>query len=208
MDSGGIDIVSDDGLLLSAQGVSDSFIIASVPQINVFVTESTGITLGSNKITNMLDPTEDQDAATKFYVDNFIGSGGGGNIFATSVKGVDETVNNSIALQLDDELKFTVNANKAYFVEFNLRFTSSTAADLKVGLQIPSGATYRIAFGSSTGLWSSSTSTSGGETLTFSGFGTTTPIVANFFVVVYTNQICRARIEAWIVNCDLRPKIS
>ena len=212
MDGDGIDIVSDDGILISAAGVSDSFTIASVPPINVIVQSSTGITftivsgfpvatiqdnglvmqeqifMQSNKIANMADPTENQDAATKFYVDNFIGGGGGGNIFATAVKGVDETVNNSIALQLDDELKFTVNKNKAYFVEFNLRFTSSQSADLKVGLQIPSGATYRIAFGSATGLWSASTGTSGGQTLTFGGFGTTTPVVANFFVVVYTGS--------------------
>lgn len=65
-------------------------------------------------------------------------AGGGG---ATLVrKTADETVNNSAVMQNDDHLLFSAEASSTYLVECWLMFDGSTAADLKVGWSLPTGA--------------------------------------------------------------------
>lgn len=56
-------------------------------------------------------------------------------------KTVNETVNNSAALQNDDALFVAVVANAVYDVKLVLHYTSGTTPDLKIGWTAPSGAT-------------------------------------------------------------------
>lgn len=56
-------------------------------------------------------------------------------------KTLNETVNNSSALQNDDQLFATVDANTRYFFTGRFVFTSNATPDIKFGFTYPSGAT-------------------------------------------------------------------
>jgi len=86
------------------------------------------------------DPTRAQEVATKAYVD---AGGGSGLTFAKVVKTVDQTINNTNTLQDDDELKFTPNINKTYWIYIFLFLTIPSASDFKSSLSLPAGATAR-----------------------------------------------------------------
>lgn len=75
--------------------------------------------------------------ANKQYVDLV----SGGATFARVVKKVDEIVNNSAAMQDDDELKVTLNINKVYGYFFFWFFNSPTTPDIKKAWTLPAGAT-------------------------------------------------------------------
>lgn len=208
----GLSMVSDDGILLSAAGAFDTFTIASAPTINMIITASTGlnilvagglkmtvqdnfivmqeeISMSNNKIVNLATPLSDFDAATKKYVDDNSGGGGGGggggsDAFAQVVKTFSlPVVNNSTTLVDDSELKFTAAANTVYYIEFNLKCFSNSAADIKFGMSLPAGAVYQIAPPTFGGNFTNPPTGSG---LTEFAFGASTgvPLSANFFVVV------------------------
>ncbi len=66
------------------------------------------------------------------------GGGGGG---ATVVrKSADETVNNSSSFQSDDHLSFAIGANEVWVAQYHLYVTTTAAADFKVGVLTPGGA--------------------------------------------------------------------
>lgn len=56
-------------------------------------------------------------------------------------KSADETVNNSDVLQDDDHLLFAVGANEAWAFEMALYMNSGTTPDIKLQVNVPSGAT-------------------------------------------------------------------
>lgn len=56
-------------------------------------------------------------------------------------KPLDETVNNSAALQDDDDLVLPVEASANYLVEIEIVYSSGTTPDLKTTLTVPSGTT-------------------------------------------------------------------
>lgn len=58
-------------------------------------------------------------------------------------KTADETVNNSSTLQNDNHLSFIMDANELWILELTIFYDSNTTADIKVGITLPSGATYR-----------------------------------------------------------------
>jgi len=58
-------------------------------------------------------------------------------------KSADETVNNSAAMQNDDELVLPVVASEVWYFELFVLFRSSTGADIKFGFSVPSGATMK-----------------------------------------------------------------
>lgn len=60
-------------------------------------------------------------------------------------KTADETVNNSAALQDDNELVLAVAANTKYEVTSLIRYNSGTTPDLKVKYTVPTGATLKWA---------------------------------------------------------------
>jgi len=61
--------------------------------------------------------------------------------FRIVVKAADEDVNNSAALQNDDELKLTVSANEVYHIEMMILATSATATpDINSHWTVPAGA--------------------------------------------------------------------
>ena len=60
-------------LVGNASGKAEATAINSVP-VSSFGTANADISLGNNKITDLVDPTADQDAATKKYVDSKAGS--------------------------------------------------------------------------------------------------------------------------------------
>lgn len=57
-------------------------------------------------------------------------------------KTADETVNNSVALQSDDELLFAIGANEEWQFDVFLLTISSVVADMKVNLSVPAACTY------------------------------------------------------------------
>ena len=86
------------------------------------------------------------------------------------VKEVDDTVNNSNALTNDSELRFIAEPNKVYFLELNTNFDSDTSADIKFGLDIPGGATYKLVDSPSAGSpWTPFTGVPNGQSISFDG---------------------------------------
>lgn len=67
----------------------------------------------------------------------------GSLIFAKVVKSVDETINSSIALQNDNELKATLRVNKVYSLQMFILLNSVAAANFKYNFTLPTGATGR-----------------------------------------------------------------
>src|SRR5690606_26427777 len=65
----------------------------------------------------------------------------GGSSQITRYKTEDETVNNSATLQDDDDLSFAIGANEVWAVEIYVQVNSSSSADFKYALSVPSGAT-------------------------------------------------------------------
>lgn len=59
-------------------------------------------------------------------------------------KNGDESVVSSTVLQNDDDLLFTVNVNELWVVRIVLYVDAVTAGDIKVGLTVPAGTTYRF----------------------------------------------------------------
>ncbi len=94
--------------------------------------------------------------------------GGSSKTFAKVVKSADQTVNNTTTLQDDDELLFTGTINKIYSYLLMMNIRSDSTPDLKIGWNVPTGATYTIA----NNVWGSA-SPSFTETTTMT-MGTTT----------------------------------
>jgi len=86
------------------------------------------------------DPLDDQELATKAYVD---GSGSGKTI-ATLIKSADESVTSSTTLQDDDELTFVAEANTNYLILLLLRANGAAAGDLRSAVSVPAGASFGI----------------------------------------------------------------
>jgi len=61
----------------------------------------------------------------------------------TIYKAADETVNNSTTLQNDDSLVLPVAANEVWYFQMNVLYTSSGAADFKIGWTIPAAGALR-----------------------------------------------------------------
>lgn len=57
------------------------------------------------------------------------------------IKAADESVTSSTTAQNDDHLFLSVAANTDYWVELFLRYDADSAADLRLGWSVPSGAT-------------------------------------------------------------------
>lgn len=55
-------------------------------------------------------------------------------------KATTETVNNSAALQNDNELKFAMGANDVWAFQLYLRYDSSAVADIQMDISVPAGA--------------------------------------------------------------------
>ena len=150
----------------------------------LFEINETEIDAFVKNIVNVVDPVNPQDAATKKYVDDNVGPAGGGDIFAQVVKEFSlPTSFNNTTLTNDAELKFEAEAQKVYYIEFNVKTFSSNAADIKYGMSIPTAATYQMAFSSLGVDFTDPPTASGGTTLTF-GASTGNPLSANFFVIV------------------------
>jgi len=66
--------------------------------------------------------------------------GGGSLVFAKIVKILDETITSDDVLHDDDELFFTVNANKTYFIMLLVLHNSAATPDIKYAMSIPAGA--------------------------------------------------------------------
>lgn len=60
------------------------------------------------------------------------------------VKLADQTVNNSTVLVDDNELQFWAGANDAFLIKLLPYFSSSTVADIKIGVSVPAGGTARF----------------------------------------------------------------
>jgi len=123
-----------------------------------------------------------QQVLKKVLINNLPFSGGdggdGAGLFAQVVKKVDDLVNNSTVFVLDSELNFFAIANKVYFIELNSNFESPSASDIKFGLKIPPGASYKIAdanegtdraSGSLGSGWTPFTFITNGETISYEG---------------------------------------
>lgn len=66
---------------------------------------------------------------------------GAGQTFARVVKKVDETIINDTTLHDDAELFVALNSNKVYAFQVLINFLSTTSANIKFDMSIPTGAT-------------------------------------------------------------------
>lgn len=77
-------------------------------------------------------------------------SGGGGSGLSSNyvnvVKQTNEVVNNSIALQDDNELGFSIGANEEWTYRFVVQANANAAADFRFAVTAPSGATCFVSF--------------------------------------------------------------
>jgi len=76
-------------------------------------------------------------------------SGGNGSSSpgqTTITKTANEIVNNSVALQDDDELAVDIGANETWAFRFVVQANAATAADLRFAVTAPTGATCRVGF--------------------------------------------------------------
>ncbi len=100
----------------------------------------------------------------------------GGDLF---IKTADETVNNSDTLQDDDHLSFSLAANEHVLVEVHFIHTSTSVADLKIGMTVPAGCS--VLWNESTGLGAPLTES---QTLDVDDFNATVDIGTNLTFTV------------------------
>jgi hypothetical protein len=126
--------ISNDGSLksttleTSGQATANSLSVTDTSTLSGAVTIESEASMSSNKITNVLDPTEDQDAATKKYVDDkitaedldFSGNSGAGDVDLDSetfeIKGSNGIFTNAIDNVLivsGSALEAAINSNTA-----------------------------------------------------------------------------------------------
>lgn len=105
-------------------------------------------------------------------------------------KTADESLSASTTLQDDNDLVLALAANEVWLVHYALRYSSPTAADLKVAFTFPSGG--EIEFHSS-----HKTSTGASDDLDW--LGTTTPTASQSFGSI-TTSVQFARIDGLFVN--------
>ena len=106
---------------------------------------------------------------------------------ATVIKQSDETVNNSDALQNDDELLYALTANQQIAFELLLLYNTTNAAGLKIGWTVPAGAT--LTWG---GTWYNNT----GDPVTVANY--TAASTAAFYGSSTAPQV--ARVHGYITN--------
>ncbi len=118
------------------------------------ITSNGGLTLGNSTSTTAgtirwtgLD-FEGFDGATWKSLTSGGGGGGSGisSNYVNLVKQTNETVNNSIALQDDDELAFNIGANEEWTYRFVVQANSGTVPDLRFAVSAPAGATCFVSF--------------------------------------------------------------
>lgn len=139
--SGDIDI-SNAGVFSINSGVIVNDDINSSANIafSKLAAPTSNFSMNTNKITNVTDPTANQDAATKKYVDD--NAGGGGTTILPAVKSADETINNDNVLSLDSDIQVSVTANKMYFVSAIILYNAGSSSDLKIKWTVPASATF------------------------------------------------------------------
>lgn len=110
------------------------------------------------------------------------------SLFTYVRKAVDETVNNSTALQNDNELLAALPTAGTFQFELNLLYSATTVADIKFAFTWPAGATafwsaIGLATGSATltGDATFSTTTASGTSVAFGGIGAGTPVPIRIF---------------------------
>jgi len=91
------------------------------------------------------NPLLDLELANKNYVDS---AGGGGLTHARIVKSVDQVINNQTTFENDDEIFFSVAANREYGFFLSIFYTASAAADFKYIWSVPAGMDGELALGS------------------------------------------------------------
>lgn len=143
------------------------------------ITSSGGLTLGNSTSTTAgtirwtgLD-FEGFDGAT--WQSLTTGGGGGSGIssnYVNLVKQTNETVNNSIALQDDNELAFSIGANEEWTYRFVVQANSGATPDLRFAVTAPSGATCFVSFDDPEGATSDGQYGCGVSTARIPGNGT------------------------------------
>jgi len=106
--------------------------------LNQMAPPTAELLMGTQKIGAVVDPTTNQQVATKKYVDDNSGST---NTFARIVKKADQTISNSTTFTDDAELLFTPTINKTYGFQLLFFFDSSAVANFKLKMTLPTGAT-------------------------------------------------------------------
>jgi hypothetical protein len=107
--------------------------VAVAPGLNIAQTIYGVQTFSSIPVLPASDPTTANQAVRKSYADG---------ITRVVYKTTTETVNNSAAVQNDDELLVSLEANTKYVMEALLYVTSSASADFRHTWTFPVGATY------------------------------------------------------------------
>lgn len=131
---------------------SDDIAETALAILGIRADHSNGIFTLSNAplyLTDLTDPSPLADGMVwynttdnqfKFYEGSTIKTLGGGGM-SVKVKEADETVISNATLQDDDELLFAVGANEVFQFEGVLNITTPAAADFRIGITGPTGAT-------------------------------------------------------------------
>jgi hypothetical protein len=167
---------------ISSGTLSDSRLSANVGLLNTSQTFSALQTFDSGLVVGNTATTtagairwtgadfEGYNGSTWVSLTSGSGGGGGGNVLRV-VKNSNETVNNSSALQNDDNLFFPIEANETIAFRFVLQANSAAIPDFRFAVTAPSGATCRVGYIDASGASSDSQVGCGVSTSVVSGTG-------------------------------------
>lgn len=119
---------------------------------------------------------------------------GGGATYL--VKEADETVNNSVTLQDDDDLTFTMTADKIYAFTMALLVTGNAAADFKLNIDVASSGTadYLLTYANTGGSFTGEMKWEGENTSVFTAVSwhrTVSAIATGMLICDGTNRLVK-----------------
>ncbi len=135
-------LITDVGFNMNSQLIDNVFDITDSganPAIAGFIRISNNISINWRNAANDADLGIKLNASDQFEIEGFVH-----HPMLLVRKTANQTVNNSSTLVNDNHLSFSVAANEIWVLELTIFYQTTSVADIKVGITMPSGATYRM----------------------------------------------------------------